>query len=303
MGKSQGDQTVTNKTELPSWYTGPAKAMMDQAQAAAANIARPYQGNTVAGLDPMTQQAVSYTGANMGSTNPAYAQAGQTAANVAGYTPGSFLTGNIGAYMNPYIQNVEQAALGNMDNAYRQNLNTIGDRAINANAFGGSRQGVAEGVAASENARQMGDLSAQLRAQGYGQAGTMMQSDMDRSMRGQELNLNAATTQGNLATGGQAAYLQGLQSAVAAGQINQEQAQQLLNQNVSRYDAMSNIPANQLNLMLAALGGTQVPTTSTQKTPTSGNWLTGAAGGALAGASMGPWGMLGGGILGGIAGA
>ena len=66
---------------------------------------------------------------------------------------------------------------------------------------------------------------------------------------------------------------------------------------------MANIPAQQLNLMLAALGGTQVPTTSTQKTPTSGNWLTGAAGGALAGASMGPWGMLGGGILGGIAGA
>jgi hypothetical protein len=90
---------------------------------------------------------------------------------------------------------------------------------------------------------------------------------------------------------------------VAAGQINQEQAQQLLNQNVSRYDAMSNIPANQLNLMLAALGGTQVPTTSTQKTPTSGNWLTGAAGGALAGASMGPWGALAGGLLGGIAGA
>ena len=36
-------------------------------------------------------------------------QAGQTAANVAGYTPGSFLTGNIGAYMNPYLQQVEQA--------------------------------------------------------------------------------------------------------------------------------------------------------------------------------------------------
>lgn len=303
MGKSQGNQTVTNKTELPSWYTGPAKAMMDQAQAAAANIARPYQGNTVAGLDPITQQAISYTGANMGSTNPAYARAGQTAANVANYTPGSFLTGNIGAYMNPYLQQVEQAALGNMDNAFKQNLNTIGDRAINAKAFGGSRQGVAEGVAASENARQMGDLSAQLRAQGYGQAGTMMQSDMDRAVRGQELNLNAATTQGNLATGGQAAYLQSLQSAVAAGQINQEQAQQLLDQNVNRYDATANIPAQQLNIMLSALGGTQVPTTSTQKTPTSGNWLTGAAGGALAGASMGPWGMLGGGILGGIAGA
>ena len=80
-------------------------------------------------------------------------------------------------------------------------------------------------------------------------------------------------------------------------------AQQLLDQNVTRYDAMSNIPANQLNMLIAALGGTQVPTSSSQKTPTSGNWLTGAAGGALAGASLGPWGMLGGGILGGLAGS
>jgi hypothetical protein len=303
MGKSQGNQTVTNKTTLPEWYTGPAKAMMDQAQAAAANIAKPYQGNTVAGLDPITGQAINRTAANMGSTNAAFAQAGQTAANVGGYTPQNFLSGNIGAYMNPYIQNVENAALGNMDRAYRQNINTIGDQALTAGAFGGSRQGVAEGVAASENARQMGDLSAQLRAQGYGQASGQMTADMDRALTGQRLNLEGAQMQGNLAGAGQSAYLQSLQQAMAAGQINQSQAQALLDQNASRYDAMANIPANQLNLMLAALSGTQVPTTSTTKTPTSGNWLTGAAGGALAGASMGPWGMLGGGILGGIAGS
>ena len=389
MGKSQGSQKVTNKTELPSWYTGPAKAMMDQAQAAAANIAKPYQGNTVAGLDPITQQAVSYTGANMGSTNAGYSAAQRGASQAMNYTPqmvgsgyspmsvgvgsqgydyqptnvsaGSFLSGNIGAYMNPYTQQVENAARGNLDRAYKQNLNTIGDSAINANAFGGSRQGVAEGVAASENARQMGDLSAQLRSQAFTAGSNLMDQDFARSMQaqqfnagqgmqnsqfganlglqnlqnqlqaqqsnqnaglqgaqlnqqaalanqqaglqGSQLNLQAADQLGSLTGQGQTAYLQGLQSAVAAGQINQEQAQQLLNQDVTRYDAMANIPAQQLNLMLAALGGTQVPTTSTQKTPTSGNWLTGAAGGALAGASMGPWGMLGGGILGGIAGA
>jgi len=346
MGKSQGDQKVTTNTKFPSWYTDVAKTAMDQARAAAANIAKPYMGNTVAGLDPLQRQAIAATGANIGSTNAGYGAAQAGAARAMNYNPtmvgggfnpmdvnaGSFLQGNIGAYMNPYIQNVEQSALGNMDRAYRQNLNTIGDQAIGARAFGGSRQGVAEGVAAAENARQMGDLSAQLRSQGFGQAQGMMQSDMDRSMQAQmanqnmgynaaqlgqqaalanqnaglqgaQFNLEAANQLGALTGQGQQAYLQGIQQALAAGQINQDYAQQLLNQDIARYDAMSNIPANQLNIMLAALGGTQVPTSTTQKTPTSGNWLTGAAGGALAGLPFGPLGVIGGGLLGGIAGA
>jgi hypothetical protein len=301
----------------------------------------------VAGLDPITQRAVSASGNNIGSTNAGYGAAQAGASRAMNYNPmmvgsnfnpmnvsgGSFLQGNIGAYMNPYIQNVEQASLGNMDRAYRQNLNTIGDSAIGANAFGGSRQGVAEGVAAAENARQMGDLSAQLRSQGYGQAAGMMEQDMARNMQAQmanqsmgynaaqlgqqaalanqnaglqgaQMNLEGANQLGALTGQGQQAYMQSIQQALAAGQINQDYAQQLLNQNASQYDAMANIPANQLNYLLAALSGSQVPTTTTQKTPTSGNWLTGAAGGAMAGfGAFGLPGAIGGGLLGGIAGA
>lgn len=318
MGKSQGNQKVTTTTKLPDWYTNPAKAAMDQAQAAAASIARPYGGNTVASMDPITRQAISATGANMGATNAGFgaAQGGATRAmnyNPTGVNAGSFLQGDVGAYMNPYIQNVESQALGNMERAYRQNLNTIGDQAINARAFGGSRQGIAEGVAAAESARSMGDLSAQLRAQGYSQATDLMGQDMARSMQAQmanqnaglqgaQLNLSAANSLGDLTAAGQTAYLQGLQQAMSAGRLNQDQEQALLNQDVARYDAMSNVPLNQLNIMLAALGGTQVPTSTTQKTPTSGNWLTGAAGGALAGLPYGPIGVIGGGLLGGLAG-
>lgn len=319
MGKSQGDQQVTTNTKFPSWYTDVAKTAMDQARAASANLAQPYQGNTVAGLDPLQRQAIAATGANMGATNAGFgaAQGGATRAmnyNPMGVNAGSFLQGNVGAYMNPYIQNVESQALGNMERAYRQNLNTIGDQAINARAFGGSRQGIAEGVAAAENARSMGDLSAQLRAQGYSQATDLMGQDMARSMQAQmanqnaglqgaQLNLSAANSLGDLTASGQTAYLQGLQQAMSAGGMNRDYEQALLNQDINRYDAMSNIPQNQLNILLAALGGTQVPTSTTQRTPTSGNFLTGAAGGALAGAPFGPLGMLGGGLLGGIAGA
>lgn len=311
MGKSSGNQkqTVTQQTKLPAWYESGAQDAIAFANNAAENLAKPYQGNTVAGLDPLQQQVIGLTGQNIGSTNQAFQQAGQTAAGVANFTPGSFLQGNIGAYMNPYIQNVENAALGNLDRAYRQNLNTIADGAIGANAFGGSRQGVAEGVAAAENARQMGDLSAQLRASGFGQASSLMQSDMDRAMAGQQLNLDAANAQGNLAAAGQQNYLQSLQSALSAGQINQAQAQALLTQQQQQYDAMRNYPLEQLNIKLAGLGGVQVPTSSTQtsKTPTSGSPIAGAMGGALSGAAtgsaFGPWGTAAGALIGGIGGA
>jgi len=310
MGKSSGSQTSTvrNVTTLPAWYETAAKDVIADADTAANNIAQPYRGNTVAGLDPLQQQMIGLTGQNVGATNPAFQQAGQTAGQVAGYTPQNFLSGDLSGYMNPYLENVEQAALGNMDQAYKQTLNTIGDRAINAGAFGGSRQGVAEGVAAAENARQMGDLSAQIRAQGFGQAAGMMQSDMDRAMQGQQLNLQGAGVQGDLANAQQNAYLQSIQAAMSAGQINQAQAQALIDQTVSQYDAMRNVPLEQLNIRLAALGGTQVPISSTQtsRTPTTGNPFVGGLGGAMSGAQLGSMfgpigtgiGAIGGGLLG-----
>lgn len=279
MGKSQGNQTVTQKTELPSWYTDAAKYAINFSQQAAKNLSKPYMGNDVAALNGMQQNAINLTGQNVGSTNAAYGQAGQTAANVSQWRPDTFLTGNVGAYMNPYIQNVEQQALGNQQRAYQQNLNAIGDQAINSHAFGGSRQGVAEGVAAAENARQMGDLSAQLRSQGFQQAQGMMQSDMDRALQGQQLNLQGAEAQGNLASNGQAAYLQSLNSALAAGQITQQQAQALLDQSKDQYNSMRQVPIEQLNLMLSALGGTQVPTSTSTRQPTTGNTFGSVLGG------------------------
>ena len=316
MGKTSGNQKVTTTTKLPDWYDTAAQSAIATARQAANNLAMPYQQNTVAGIDPITANAVNLTGQNVGSSNAAFQSAQQGATGVMGYDPtmidgGSFLNMNVGQYMNPYIQNVEDRALANMDRAYRNNLNTIGDAATHAHAFGGSRQGVAEGVAAAENARQMGDLSAQLRQSGYDNATNLMGQDLQRAygaaqsnqnagLQGAQVNLAGANSLGSLAAQQQQEYLRSLQSAISAGQINQQQAQALLTQAQDQYNLMRQYPTEQLNIMLSALGGTQVPTSSTTKTPTSGNFLTGAAGGALAGMSMGPWGALAGGILGGI---
>lgn len=317
MPTQSGNQTQTSVTKLPAWYDAGAQQALQQAQAAAAAIAHPYMGNTVAGLTPMQQNAINLTGQNIGSTNGAYALANANTQRAMNYRPsnvygGTFLQGNISRYMNPYIQNVEKSALSNMDRAYQQNVNSIGDQAITSGAFGGSRHGVAEGVAAAENARQMGDMSAQLRSDGYNQAANMMGSDLNRAFQARMANQSAGLTAaqmrmqganqlGSLASQKQNAYLQSLQAALQAGQISQQQAQAYLNQQQNQYNAMSDIPANQLNLLLSALNGMQVPTSTKTKVPTSGNWLTGMAGGALAGMPMGPWGMIGGGLLGGAA--
>lgn len=279
MGKSSGTQKTTQETKLPAWYTKAAQSNINFANEAADNIAVPYMGNTVAPLSGLQQRAIDATGANIGSTNAAYDQAGQTAARISGYKPMDFLSGDVGAYMSPYIKNVEDAAKANFNQQFKQNLNVLGDQAIGAKAFGGSRLGVQEGAAAAENARQMGEFSANLRNQAFGQAQGMMQSDMDRALQGQQLNLEAAGQQGALAGQGQAAYLQSLNSALAAGQITQEQAQQLLDQDRARYDAMRNVPLEQLNIRMAPLQGVQVPTSTTQKTPTTGNGFLSALGG------------------------
>jgi hypothetical protein len=64
------------------------------------------------------------------------------------------------------------------------------------------------------------------------------------------------------------------------------------------YDNQS---GNALDAYLARLSGFPGGTV-TQSTPTERNWLAGAAGGASMGAMFGPWGILGGGILGGLLG-
>lgn len=85
---------------------------------------------------------------------------------------------NINDYINPYYDQVLNAVLGRMGTAHNQQLNMIGDNASRAGAFGGSRHGVAEGVATGEYNRNVGDVSAQLKQQAFDQATKLSLSDI-----------------------------------------------------------------------------------------------------------------------------
>lgn len=176
-----------------------------------------------------------------------------------------FLSRDINAYMNPYIGTVVNNALSDLS---RQNdivNNTTNAKAAAAGAFGGSRQAVANTLNNENFLRESGNLSGNLRNQGYNTAAQLIGQDNDRDLQAQGMNQNMDWNVGSLnANNQQAASLANIN---AANNMNQYNAglQQTANQqtaaahnlasqnyanaanNINQYNATNQQNANQFN--------------------------------------------------------
>ena len=164
---------------------------------------------------------------------------------------------NVGAYMNPYQQEVIDNTQNDIERQRQMAMNTLGAQATRANAFGGSRQGVAEGVTNAEYGRMAANAIAPLRMQGYNTA--MNQAMADRTSR-----LGAARQLGSLA--GQA-FNTGRainQDMMSQGLMQQGLQQQLIDAARQDFARYANSPLDSLNAPLAALGEAPKPTTTTE---------------------------------------
>jgi hypothetical protein len=80
-------------------------------------------------------------------------------------------------YMNPYMQNVvDQQKLQAFSDFSRMNANRA-QQGVNAGAFGGSRQGVVQGMAEEGLMGQFGQIQAKGLSDAYTQATSAFQSD------------------------------------------------------------------------------------------------------------------------------
>jgi hypothetical protein len=209
--------------------------------------------------------------------------------------------------MNPYTSQVRANALADLETARRSAIQQTGERATQARAFGGSRQGVAEALTNAGFARQAGTLGTTLNEQAFNQAVQMQAADLARQQQAQaanqaaglsgaELRLRGAGQLGSLAAQQQALRLGGAQAVMGAGGARQALDQQQM-------DAIRNIGLQRLGIVQSSLGAQPANLGGTVSTPMYSNPGAGALGGALAGGQMfGPYGAIAGGLLGALGG-
>jgi hypothetical protein len=98
------------------------------------------------------------------------------------------------SYMNPYRDEVERNAISNAERATTAQVMANADQARGAKAFGGSRDAITEGVLRAEGQRNIGDLSAKLRKEGYDTSVSNMFADRE-GMRSSAAGILSSTGQ------------------------------------------------------------------------------------------------------------
>ena len=343
-GQQQSLQSGTSgqSTTLPAWLDQASQQAVGTAQTLSQNpnLFTPYSGQQVADIAPGTQaawnaigdpnQMAATTGANTNTLYNSFAplqQQQQQAisggmnnatsllggwAGMGATTPQSVAQG-AQAMMSPYTQAVIDPTMQLGQQALAQNLQQIGAGANQSGAFGGSRQGVQEGVAQAQTALGESNILGNLLNTGYnsalGQAGALGQLSQQESY-----GAAGQLAQGQMSAGNLQAQLlqqQGLGALTAAspygqqyisdlssmGQQQQAQQQAQLNAQIGNYYAAQSQPMQNLDVLLSGVGavpyGTNVNSFTSQYGTGQGqqnayqNPLTGVLGGAASGAAIG----------------
>ena len=226
-------ETVTQITQPPEFIEAAAKPFIAQLQKVTgdlsqADLSKIYGPQFVAGLDPLTQQAMGKA-AGLGSFQPFL----QTAASLSG--PSAYKQ-----FMSPYQQDVIDTTLREFDVQAQKGVPSLAASAIGAGAFGGGREGVQRAVYGAESDRNRAALQTQLLQQGFGQAQQLasqafgQQMNLARSapaLAGQEIS--ALTTLGGLGQAQRQAQLSAQQQLAQQQLMQPLQATQALGSGIT----------------------------------------------------------------------
>jgi hypothetical protein len=291
-GSQPTNQSSTSKVELPPWLDAAAQDAVSRAQDLSQ---RDYTANPNPQVAGQTgDQTAAYTAirALQGQTQPWYSAA-QSALGYGGLlgmakpvTAGE-VGDNATALMNPYTSAVVNPAVAQMRQGLQTNLEQIAKNANDAGAYGGTRQGVEEGVARAQESLGEGQLTGGLLSQGWNNAMTTGAGIANTNLAG---GIQAAGLLPQIASAGQTAAAQQAGLLQGAGIAEQQQQQSEIDAQNNQWYAQQNWPVQNLDLLLSAISGVPYGTTTTGNqqsqytSNTAGNIIggIGAAAGLLA---------------------
>lgn len=267
------------------------QSLIPQAQATAAKPYTPYTGQRVADLTADQLAAFQKMRDSSGIAQPYFDRA-STLANEGG---GSAAAG-IGAYMNPYTNDVVNTTLADINHQNGIDQNNLTGNAISRGAWGGDRGYLAKAQLAADQERGTNSTIAGLRSSGWNTALGASQADLERK-------LQAAGVQAGLGTGAQNTSLAGAAAQLGAGDQQQAQRQAQLDVPYDEYQKAQNYPFYSQDWLAKILGqaGAGLGGTTTQTTP-GPSLFSQIAGLGLSAAGLGLFGPLGGGAGAAIAG-
>ena len=275
---TNSQQQQISQTQLPPWINQAAQQNYALAQNVAARPLTQYQGQQVADIGPQTQQAWNLAATSGGAGADQY-NAAQAAYLTAAGTPATQVTpntlsgANLQPYMNPYTQSVINSTLPIMQQGLALSQNQNQDQAAAANAYGGSRQAIQQGVTQAQGAMNQAQMAAQLNQANYTQAQQGAEYDIGQNMTAQQANqqanqaninsmINAGTGLAGLGTAAQTNQRQQFLELSTAGAQEQQQAQNQINAQIGQFNQANQYPLQQFGILQSALGQTPYGSTT-----------------------------------------
>lgn len=203
-------------------------------------------------------------GQSVGQTSADAYNAAVNATNSAmNFQPGTMAGADLAQYQNPYQQQVIDNNLASMNRANQMALNNVGAQATANNAYGGSRQGVAEALTNADFNNQAAQMIAQQNQAGFQNAQNMAQFDINNQFNQQNAALNAAGQLGGLSQQG-FGYDQAINQNLAnVGNQQQNLIQQLINAANQQYGDITGYGNTMLSLPFQAMGQQPMSTSGT----------------------------------------
>jgi hypothetical protein len=276
---TQSSGQSVNQVQLPPWVNEAAQQNYGLAQNIANRPLQQYQGQQVASIGPQTQQAWNLAAGSGAAGADQYnaSQAGLLTAMgtpATQVTPQTLASTNLQPYMNPYTQNVINSTLPIMQQQLGAQQAGNQAQAAGANAFGGSRMGVQQGVTQAQGALNMANMASQLNQANFGQAQGAATGDITRNLQAQQANqganqaninsmISAAGGMGTLGSQAQQNQRQQFLELSTAGAQQQQQQQNQIAAQMGQFNNAWAYPGQQLSVLQSALGMTPYGQTTT----------------------------------------
>ena len=254
--------------------------LQQQAQSSAANLQTPGQ----------YRQAMGVTGQGiMGSYN----LANQNAALGQAANPQNFQN-QVGGYMNPYIQNALAPALQLANQQYGIAGTQMAGQATGQGAFGGTRSALQQGLNQQNQMLAQNQLIGNAYNQAFGAAQNQYNQDAGYQLQANQAALGAIGQ--GLSGANQLAGLGGQQLAAqqsilgtqaAQGQLQQQNAQNVINQGIQNYATAQQYPLMELGTMSNMLRGLPMQSATTQQYQAAPSTLAQGVGAAGTAAMLG----------------